>query len=311
MYDYTIIQWLFFFYFYCFFGWVFESTYVSICKRKFVNRGFMRGPFLPIYGSGGIMMLVVSMPFQDSLILTYLAGCVGATALELVTGLLMEALFKVRYWDYSDQKFNYKGVICLSSTLAWGGLTIFMTEFLHKLVEKVVFRIPYQVVSIVTVILSVVILVDFTLSFKAALELRGVLVQLEKVKEEMERIQKRLDVLAAFATDELETYRKGRSDRISDLMDSIEDKFRDVREKLKLNPTEYSEDVKEKLAELRGRYFIEKDHHVEFRKVRDFFQRGLIKGNPTMTSGRYAEALEALKKAMNSKKADHEEEEDM
>lgn len=311
MYDYTIIQWLFFFYFYCFFGWVFESTYVSICKRKFVNRGFMRGPFLPIYGSGGIMMLVVSMPFQDSLILTYLAGCVGATALELVTGLAMEALFKVRYWDYSNQKFNYKGVICLSSTLAWGGLTIFMTEFLHKLVEKVVFRIPYQVISVVTVILSVVILVDFTLSFKAALDLRSVLVKLEKVKEEMERIQKRLDVLAAFAGDELENYRQGRSDRISDLMDSIEDKFNDVREKLKLNPAEYSEDVKEKLAELRGRYFIEKSHHLEFRRVRDFFQRGLIKGNPTMTSGRYAEALEALKKAMNSKKADHEEEEDM
>lgn len=306
MYDYTIIQWLFFFYFYCFFGWVFESTYVSICERKWVNRGFMRGPFLPIYGSGGIMMLVVSMPFQDNLILTYLAGCLGATVLELVTGLTMEALFKVRYWDYSNQKLNYKGVICLSSTLAWGGLTIFMTEFLHKLVEKAVFLIPYRVISIVTVILSVVILVDFTLSFKAALDLRFVLVKLEKVKEEMERIQKRLDVLAAFAGDELETYRQGRSDRISDLMDSIEDKFNAVREKLKLNPAEYSEDVKEKLAELRGRYFIAKDHHVEFRRVRDIFQRGLIKGNPTMTSGKYAEALEALKKAINNKKSDDE-----
>ena len=155
MYHYTFIQWLFFFYFYCFFGWIFESTYVSICKRKFVNRGFMRGPFLPIYGSGAIMMLVVSMPFQDNLILTYLAGCVGATVLELVTGLTMEALFKVRYWDYSNQKFNYKGVICLSSTLAWGFLTLFMTQFLHKIVEALVFRIPAMVINIVTVVLSV------------------------------------------------------------------------------------------------------------------------------------------------------------
>ena len=191
MYHYTFIQWLFFFYFYCFFGWIFESTYVSICKRKFVNRGFMRGPFLPIYGSGAIMMLVVSMPFQDNLILTYLAGCVGATVLELVTGLTMEALFKVRYWDYSNQKFNYKGVICLSSTLAWGFLTLFMTQFLHKIVEALVFRIPAMVINIVTVVLSVGILIDFTLSFKAALDLRSVLVGLEKVREEMERIQKR------------------------------------------------------------------------------------------------------------------------
>lgn len=309
MYDYTIIQWLFFFYFYCFFGWVFESTYVSLRKRKFVNRGFMRGPFLPIYGSGGIMMLVVSMPFQDSLVLTYLAGCVGATVLELVTGLAMEALFKVRYWDYSNQKFNYKGVICLSSTLAWGGLTIFMTEILHKLVEKAVFRLPASLISVMTVLLSVVIVVDFTLSFKAALDLRSVLVKLERVKDEMERIQKRLDVLAAFASDELETYRQGRSDRVNDLMDSIEEKFNVVREKMRINPSEYSEEVREKLAELRTRYFVEKNHHIEFRKVRDFFQRGLIKGNPTMTSGRYAEALEALKKAINSRKADDEEEE--
>ena len=97
MYQYSIIEWLFFFYLYCFCGWIFESTFVSLKSRKFVNRGFMRGPFLPIYGSGAIMMLVVSMPFQDNIFLTYIAGCIGATALELVTGELMEALFKVRY----------------------------------------------------------------------------------------------------------------------------------------------------------------------------------------------------------------------
>ena len=289
MYHYTFIQWLFFFYFYCFFGWIFESTYVSICKRKFVNRGFMRGPFLPIYGSGAIMMLVVSMPFQDNLILTYLAGCVGATVLELVTGLTMEALFKVRYWDYSNQKFNYKGVICLSSTLAWGFLTLFMTQFLHKIVEALVFRIPAMVVNIVTVVLSVGILIDFTLSFKAALDLRSVLVGLEKVREEMERIQKRLDVIAAVTNDERETRRQERSERMNDLMDNIEERFNVVKERLKVNPYAYPEEVKEKLSDLRSRYFVEKDHHLEFRKVRDVFQRGLIKGNPSMTSGKYAE----------------------
>ena len=262
----------------------------------------MRGPFLPIYGSGAIMMLVVSMPFQDNLILTYLAGCVGATVLELVTGLTMEALFKVRYWDYSNQKFNYKGVICLSSTLAWGFLTLFMTQFLHKIVEALVFRIPAMVINIVTVVLSVGILIDFTLSFKAALDLRSVLVGLEKVREEMERIQKRLDVIAAVTNEERETRRQERSERMNDLMDNIEERFNVVKERLKVNPYAYPEEVKEKIADLRNRYFVEKDHHLEFRKVRDVFQRGLIKGNPGMTSGKYAEALEALKKAIDNKK---------
>lgn len=114
MIHYKAFQWLFFFYMYCFFGWCFESAYVSAKSRKLVNRGFMRGPFLPLYGSGAIMMLVVSMPFQENIFMTYIAGVIGATTLEYVTGVAMEALFKVRYWDYSNQRFNFQGHICLS-----------------------------------------------------------------------------------------------------------------------------------------------------------------------------------------------------
>lgn len=247
-------------------------------------------------------MLVVSMPFQDNLILTYLAGCVGATLLELVTGLVMEALFKVRYWDYSNQRFHFKGVICLSSTLAWGGLTIFMTEVLHKAVEKVVFRIPENIITLLTVFISLWIVVDFTLSFKAALDLRNVLVGLEKAKVEMEHIKKRLDVIIAVANDEIESYKQVRSERMNGLMEEIEERFRVVKERLLTEPSEKLLAAREEISELKRRYFIEKEHDSQFRRIRDFFQRGLIKGNPTMTSGKYAEALEALKKAINNKK---------
>ncbi|MDE6963146.1 MAG: hypothetical protein K2P30_05900 [Lachnospiraceae bacterium] len=302
MYQYSIIEWLFFFYFYCFFGWIFESTYVSLKSRKFVNRGFMRGPFLPIYGSGAIMMLVVSMPFQDNIFLTYIAGCIGATALELVTGELMEALFKVRYWDYSNQKFNYKGHICLSSTVAWGFLTILMTEFLHRGVERIIFIIPSAVVALVTVAASLYIVVDFTLSFKAAMDLRDILIGLERAKEEMERIQKRLDVIIAVANDEIEARRLEKSQRVEELMDSIEEKFGSLKERLKINPSEFMDDVHEEIMELRSKYSIEKEHRLQFRRLKDFYQRNLIKGNPTMKSKRFEEALEELKKAVNERK---------
>ena len=306
MYHYTLIQWLFFFYFYCFFGCVFESTYVSIKSRKFVNRGFMRGPFLPIYGSGAIMMLVVSMPFQDNLILTYLAGCVGATVLEFVTGTVMEALFKVRYWDYSNQKFNYKGHICLGSTLAWGFLTIFMTEFLHRGVEKLVFSIPDLIITILTIALTIVILVDFTLSFKAALDLRDVLIGLDKAKAEMERIQKRLDVIVAVASDELETRRQERklerSIYMDELMDDIEERFNSIKERIKVEPPEFLEDAREELLELKAKFLVEKEHRIQFKKLKDFYQRSMIKGNPTMYSQRFEEALDDLKKAVEKYK---------
>lgn len=302
MYQYSIIQWLFFFYFYCFFGWVFESTYVSLKSRKFVNRGFMRGPFLPIYGSGAIMMLVVSMPFQENIFLTYIAGCIGATVLELVTGIAMEALFKVRYWDYSNQKFNYKGHICLSSTVAWGFLTILMTEFVHKGVEKIVFAIPAMAVNLVTVVVTVYIIIDFTLSFKAAMDLRDILVGLEKAKEEMERIQKRLDVLIAVANDERQNRKLESGVRIDELMDSIEERFNSFKERVRINPSEFVDDVREEIMELRSKYTVEKEHRLQFKRLKDFYQRALIKGNPTMYSKRFEEALEELKKAANERK---------
>ena len=302
MLHYTAVQWLFFFYFYCFFGWIFESAFVSLKSRHFVNRGFMRGPFLPIYGSGAIMMLVVSMPFQDNIFLTYLAGCIGATALELVTGVTMEALFKVRYWDYSNQKFNYKGHICLSSTVAWGFLTIFMTEYLHRLVERIVFAIPADLVNILTVVISVCIVSDFTLSFKAALDLRDVLMGLERAREEMERIQKRLDVLIAVANDERELRKLERENYVEDLMGSLEERFGRIKESLSVDPGAFMEDVREELAELRGKYLVEKEQMMRFRRIKDFWQRNLIRGNPGMKSNRFGEALEELKKMVDERR---------
>ena len=83
--TYTTVDWLMFFYIYCFLGWCFESTYVSIQHKKWVNRGFMRGPFLPLYGSGAVIMLFVTSPVRGNVFLTFLFGAVGATILEYFT----------------------------------------------------------------------------------------------------------------------------------------------------------------------------------------------------------------------------------
>ena len=203
MLQYSAIQWLFFFYFYCFFGWCFESAYVSICKRKLVNRGFMKGPFLPLYGSGAIMMLVVSAPFRDNIVLTFLAGVVGATILEYVTGLVMETIFKVRYWDYSGQLLNFQGRICLTSSLAWGGLTILMTRVVHQYVERVMLWIPSELLTVFVIVLTAYITADFALAFKEAIDLRDMLMKAEQLKEEVAHLQKRLDVVIAVTVEDL------------------------------------------------------------------------------------------------------------
>lgn len=286
MFDYTFSQWVLFFYFYSFFGWCFESAYVSICKKKLVNRGFMRGPFLPLYGSGAIMMLVVSKPFQKHLPLVYLSGCVGATALEYVTGVVMEALFAVRYWDYSHKRFNYKGHICLSSSLAWGALTVVMTRYLHPVVERMILQIPIRVEHGITLLLSMVLAGDFSLSFKAALDLKDILYRLEKVNAEIAHLQKRVDVLLAVAGDELQE----RKEELIDLKDEFIEKKNEFVEKAE----ELKDEVKESLSDLRLRLQLSKEYKERLFRFKDIHKRQLVLNNP-LTSKRFKKVLKEIR----------------
>lgn len=298
MYSYTLIQWLFFFYAYCFFGWCFESAYVSLKSRRFVNRGFMRGPFLPLYGTGGIMMLLVSMPFADNIFLMYLAGCVGATLLEYITGVLMEALFKVRYWDYSNQKFNFQGHICLGSSLAWGGLTIFMTEILHKTVERLALMIPSTILMVVTLLLTCYIVSDFTLSFKAAIDLRDVLIKMEKAKDELKHLQKRLDVLIAIADSEFEEKREeSRQALVAKLEERIDACKRIIQEK----PAEHLGNIKDEFDDIILKYRMNLQQNRIYKYAKNTYLRSLLLGNPGIISGRFKEALDELKAAVNER----------
>lgn len=304
MFHYNGFQWLFFFYFYCFGGWCFESAVVSFKSRKWVNRGFMRGPFLPLYGSGATMMLVVSMPFQDNVVLTYIAGVIGATALEYVTGVIMEALFQVRYWDYTGKFMNYQGRICLTSSLAWGFLTILMTRVIHRPVEQFVFSMPHRLLNGMTVLLTIYIVADFTLSFKAALDLRDIMIRIMRLREELERMQKRLDVIIAFNNDEKEQRRLDRDERreiwLNDMTSGLEQGFATLKELLLSKPSAYGESVREEIAELRGRFSLYRERARGEKKLLDFYKRDMIRNNPTMRSEAYGSAFEELKKIANS-----------
>ena len=308
MFGYNGVQWLFLFYFYCFAGWCFESVFVSLKSHKWVNRGFMRGPFLPLYGSGAIMMLVVSMPYADNIPLTYVAGVFGATALEYVTGVAMVALFKMRYWDYSNRFLNFQGHICLRSSLTWGLFTVLMTRVIHRPIESMMYRIPGQVLYYATVVLTIYIVADFTLSFKAALDLRDIMVKIMKAREELERMQKRLDVLIAFNNEEKEQKRLDRGERresrLADLTASLEQAFAAIKEGVLSRPTAYGESVREEIAELRGKFSLYREREKGYGRLLDFYKRDMIRNNPTMRSDEYESAFEELKEMANDKADD-------
>lgn len=307
MFHYKAFQWLFFFYLYCFLGWCFESAYVSLKSKKLVNRGFMRGPFLPLYGSGAIMMLIVSMPFQENIFLTYIAGVIGATALEYVTGVTMEALFKVRYWDYSDQPFNFQGHICLSSSLVWGFLTILMTKVIHRPVEQFVLSIPGEVLFPVTMFLTIYIVADFTLSFKAAMELRDILIRMQRLKEEVERLQRRLDVIIAFNNAEKEQRRQEGELSLAELSLGVKQRFANLKEMIQSKPAAYGESIREEIAELRGRFSHYTEAQKGYREMLGFYKRDMIRNNPTMASVKFKNALEELKRIVSGEQRMDEE----
>lgn len=204
MYTYTWYQWLTFFYLYCFFGWIFESGYVSLKKRRPVNRGFLRIPLLPLYGTGAVMMLWVSIPVRDNLVLTWASGVIGATILEYVTGYVMERLFKVRYWDYSNQKWNLHGYICLSSSVAWGFLTIFMTHLIHKPIERAVLAMPVMWDILFVSIVTVVFVYDSVICVREAFAFGQSLEALKKIRQDLDSLQVQSALLKMEAEERLE-----------------------------------------------------------------------------------------------------------
>lgn len=172
---YTIFQWMLLFYFYAFLGWIWECSFVSFTEKKWINRGFLYGPWIPIYGFGAVTVLWITLPVRASLPLVFLLGMTGATLLELATGYVMEKIFGMRYWDYSTHFLNFHGYICLYASVGWGIFSILMVRFLHRPVEKFLLRAPAWIVEPLAQFLLVAFVIDATLSVRDALDLKKLL----------------------------------------------------------------------------------------------------------------------------------------
>lgn len=178
---YHLMNWLII---YSFFGWVWETCYVSVKSGKFVNRGFINGPLCTIYGFGAVSVYVILRPFSDNLLYLYLGGVVVATALEYVTAVLMESIFHTSWWDYSDNKFNFQGRICLGASLGWGAFTVILFKVLHPLVESIVILYPGYVGEIGICVIGVGYVVDFAFSAAAAFRIHEKLPVIEAAMEQ-------------------------------------------------------------------------------------------------------------------------------
>ncbi len=304
-FEYNLTQWLLFFYIYSFFGWCIESSYVSNRKRKFVNRGFMRGPFLPLYGSGAVLLLFVTIPVRDSLILSFIFGAAAATVLEYITGACMEALFKVRYWDYSNNPFNLHGYVCLGTSLAWGLLTIVMIRIVHEPVEHLVLSINQTVQDILAAVLTFYVTADMALSFRAALDIRAMLEKMTRVKEEMEKMQGRLDAMIAFAGPKMAEKKEEIQNLpyVGEMLQGIKTRLEilQTREREDSGPRKSLEQFRDEIDQIRRKYIVIRERRSLLRERLGYYRRSMLKSHPSITSKKFASALSELKEIAQEK----------
>ena len=143
-------------------GWFVESIYMSLCNRRITNRGFAKGPFCPIYGFGGVVGYLILHPLAGSYVKLYFAGAILATLFEFLVGKLMVKLFGELWWDYNDKPCNYKGIICLESTIAWGFYAVIIICFLNGKVMHFIDAYSYEMGVRACKIVIVLGTIDFT-----------------------------------------------------------------------------------------------------------------------------------------------------
>nr|WP_252968758.1 putative ABC transporter permease [Erysipelothrix rhusiopathiae] len=166
-------------------GWIMETLYCSIPEGKFVERGFLNGPIVPIYGFGALFVLSILKPFLDSPILVFVLGFLLTSVLEYITSYIMEKAFGMRWWDYSDYKYNIKGRVCLLNSTMFGVLCVVLVEWIHPIVTNIIARFSPTTILLASSVLGVIIAVDFVVSVISVLNLKKRLKSLEVLHTEM------------------------------------------------------------------------------------------------------------------------------
>ena len=159
----TIETWFLWLMIYSIIGWVYESTICSIGHRKLINRGFLNGPYCPIYGTGAVLVLLVLGRIQNPVLL-FFAGALVTCSLEYLTSWLMEKLFHARWWDYSQKRFNLNGRVCANTLIPFGLLGLGIIYGVKPFLFGLFAMIPQTAMDILCGALTAIILTDAVIS---------------------------------------------------------------------------------------------------------------------------------------------------
>lgn len=170
-----------YFFVYAFIGWILESVYKSLLQKKLVNSGFLEGPICPIYGYGALMMYLSLKNVSDNIVVLYLFGLIVLSIYEYIVGWFLEKMFKTKYWDYSNRKFNINGRVCLLNSTYWGILGIVFMKGIHPMVQDLVRDIPQNHVQVFVSVAFLLMMVDTVITLIKLIKINTRLTKWENI----------------------------------------------------------------------------------------------------------------------------------
>ena len=245
MLEYSVLDYIFYFFFYSFIGWFFESCYCSIRPKKWVNRGFLRGPICPIYGTGGLVMMICLLPLRHitenlylNELLIFIAGAILCDIVEFMTSYIMEKLFNARWWDYSNKKFNIQGRICLTHTFYWGTCSCLFVFILEPIMNLyLVGQVSESSRNILTYIFLTVFAFDLLDTVIHALGIRDISSKFMKLSEEISEFAIQVySTVGGKSENESEAMKKELNEKFDELRsnyDKFKNDLKDIKSKSK------------------------------------------------------------------------------
>ncbi|MCD8050998.1 MAG: hypothetical protein LUE89_04880 [Clostridiales bacterium] len=277
-------------------GWAMETTYCSIGQKHFVNRGFLHGPFCPIYGVGALLMVLGLSHFMGNIPLFLAASIVTMSAWEYFVGWVLETTTHIKYWDYSNEKYNLKGRICLRNSLIWGLVSYVALYWIHPQTVRLFSGLSSTARWVLTGVLAAVLLTDTVTTIRSLALTTMFLNRAEATRLEMEAKRKELRQLSQQRAEELRQVSQQRAEELRQVSQQRAEELRQVSQQRTEELRQTSQQKVEELAlqtallklELQQKNLLEEAAHHSRRFFRHY---------NSMTSTAYRRSLQRIRQS--------------
>jgi len=294
----TLYEIIWIFMIYAVIGWCSEVAYATLDTGKFINRGFLNGPYCPIYGCGVLLVIVILTPLKNNLLILYIGSVLLTSLIEYITGYILEKVFHNKWWDYSDKPYNIKGYVCLKFSLFWGFACSFIVLILHPIIFEFVQVIPNILGLVILCVIAGCFAIDCGITIATILKLNQ---RIKLMNEIAAKIHSISDEIGESIYENV-TGALGKTEKFAETHEEDILKIAEKKEEITGNITEKTQEVKSGIEVCKIEMERLKEQYKNLMEEKILGHNRLMKAFPKMTSINYNETLQKLKKYIEPKK---------